>query len=222
MLKETGLSIKDDLIQYAKNELKEFQGKTVLNRPTGDFFYDSWTIKDDFKNTVWESILDTLTFSYGEARLIVLRPGESYMAHADIDDRYHLNIVGNNSFLIDIESQKMYPTLADGKWYEMEAGKIHVASNFGEISRVQLVIRKLLNRGQFKSSIRVVIRPSNKFQDYRYKFDNQISPWLNRMNNTNNMDNFEFIDDTVKFDLNSELVSELKNFDRNVFLITYE
>lgn len=222
MLKKTGLTVKNELILEAKKELIKFQGKIVINQPTGDFFYDPWVIKKEFKGTVWETILETLEFSYGEARLIVLEPGETYMAHADIDDRYHLNIVGNNSFLIDIEEQKMYPTVSDGSWYVMDAGKIHVASNFGEVSRVQLVVRKLLNRSQFDNSIRVVISPYKTLQDYRYKFDNLISPWLNKINNNNKMNNFQFEGDIVKFEIPSDLIPELESFDRNIFSITYE
>lgn len=222
MIVETKYSVDQHLIETAKKNLINFQGKTILNEPTGNFFYDPWVIKDQFKNTVWEEILSTLDFNYGEARLIILNPGESYMAHADIDDRYHLNLQGNNSFLIDILNQKMYPTVNDNKWYEMDAGRIHAATNYGEIFRAQLVVRKLLLSGTFTKSVHVSISPINDPYDYRYRFDNEISPWLNKMNKLNKIDNFQFKDELVEFDTDQETIFDMVKFDKNIFAITYE
>ena len=61
----------------------------VLNEPTNDFFYDPWKIKDNYKNTPFETVLSVLP-NHGEARIIKLTEGECYLAHADIDDRYHM------------------------------------------------------------------------------------------------------------------------------------
>lgn len=219
MISETEYVVSPELIHLAQQELKSFEGKAALNRPTGNFFYDPWIIKEKFRNTVWEDILNTLDFSYGEARVIVLNPGESYMAHADIDDRFHLNLQGNHSFLIDISDQKMYPTIADNKWYSMDAGKIHAATNYGEIFRAQLVVRKLLERGKLNSYVRITIVPTKNRADYRYQFDNIISPWLNRLNSRKKIDNFYFNEQQVDFDLSSDLLNELDNFDKEIFSI---
>lgn len=222
MIKETEYYVHAKFLHRAASEVINFDGKTALNQPTGHFFYDPWVIKDEYRNSIWETILNTLEFSYGEARLIVLQPGETYMAHADIDDRYHLNITGNNSFLIDISKQKMYSTIADGKWYEMDAGKIHSATNYGEVPRAQLVVRKLLKKGRFDKHVHVTISPSQHFHDYRYRFDNQISPWLNQINSLKKMDNFQYYGNRVEFDMDAECVPELNGFNRSIFNIVYE
>ena len=221
MLKETEYYVHFKFLNRAKDELINFDGKTALNQPTGNFFYDPWILKDEYRGSIWETILNTLDLPQGEARIIVLQPGETYMAHSDIDDRYHLNISGNNSFLIDIEKQKMFQTNSDGKWYEMDAGRIHAASNYGEIPRAQLVVRKLLKRGKLYDPVHVTISPSQSFHDYRYRFDNQISPWLNKINSEKKMDNFQFYGNRVEFDMERDLISELAIFNKSIFVITH-
>lgn len=222
MIIETAYVLDPKFIELAQQGLKEFEGKTALNQPTGDFFYDPWILKEQFKDTVWNDILSVLKVDYGEARIIILEPGESYMAHADIDDRFHLNLQGNNSFLIDISDQKMYPTIADSRWYEMDAGKIHAATNYGEIPRAQLVVRKLLTKNKLQRPIHVSIASAQELFDYRYKFDNNISPWLNRMNKLKKINNFKFNKEIVEFDTEEESIFDLVKFDKNVFAITYE
>lgn len=222
MIIETAYVLDPKFIELAQQGLKEFEGKTALNQPTGDFFYDPWILKEQFKDTVWNDILSVLKVDYGEARIIILEPGESYMAHADIDDRFHLNLQGNNSFLIDISDQKMYPTITDSRWYEMDAGKIHAATNYGEIPRAQLVVRKLLTKNKLQKPIHVSIASAQELFDYRYKFDNNISPWLNRMNKLKKINNFKFNKEIVEFDTEEESIFDLVKFDKNVFAITYE
>lgn len=222
MIKETSFYVHAKFLNLAKNESIHFDGKTSINSPTGDFFYDPWVIKEEYKGTVWETILNTLEVPYGEARIIILKPGESYMAHADVDDRYHLNLTGNNSFLIDISKEKMHPTISDGIWYRMYAGQIHAATNYGEIPRAQLVARKPLSRGKLYDPVHVTISPAGKSYDYRYQFDNHISPWLNRINRDKKMNNFVFRVDKVEFDLDKEVVGDLSSFNKNLFSITYE
>ena len=55
--------------------------KLSFNKPTKSFFYDPWVIKDEFKNTVWERLLEYLPNDIGEARVIVLQPGACYNSH---------------------------------------------------------------------------------------------------------------------------------------------
>ncbi len=222
MIRETDFIVDPKLIDLARKELINFQGKTALNEPTGNFFYDPWKLKDQFKNTVWQDILATLDVEHGEARIIILSPGESYMAHADIDDRYHLNLQGNNSFLVDISNQVMYPTVANNRWYDMDAGKIHAATNYGEIFRAQLVVRKLLSKGNLDRAVHVSITSAQNIFDYRYRFDNEISPWLNKMNKLNKINNFRFDNSLVEFDADEKLIFDLVNFNKDVFAITYE
>ena len=37
--------------------------KTPINEPTGSFFYDNWNIKEEYKNTPWATVLNTLPFA---------------------------------------------------------------------------------------------------------------------------------------------------------------
>ena len=112
----------------------------IFNEPTGDFFYDPWVIKDEYKHTVFDKLLSVLP-NIGQARLIKLECGDTYYAHADIDDRYHMSIQGNYSYLIDLDNNVMHSVPVDGCWYIMDAGKLHVASNFGEIYRYQFFLK---------------------------------------------------------------------------------
>ena len=44
-------------------------GKSVLNKPTNDFFYDTWEILPEYKGTVFDELLAPLE-NIGEARII--------------------------------------------------------------------------------------------------------------------------------------------------------
>lgn len=169
--------------------------KTQLNKPTGDFFYDAWQLKDEFKKPAIVDLFAQLG-SVGEARIIVLEPGESYCAHADIDDRYHLTLQGEHSYLYDLKNLKMYPTEADNTVYLMDAGRIHSAANLGYKSRIQLVIRKLLNQVTLQDPCKIKIIVNTPTYNLRYLFDNSFSIVLNRLNKQGCMNKFTKISDT--------------------------
>lgn len=195
--------------------------RLILNQPTGDFFYDPWTIKKEYIGTVWEKILTTLPGPIGEARIIRLIPGETYMAHADIDDRWHLNLSGERSYLIDLDNNKMHLLQKDQFWYKMSADKIHVAANFGSVNRLQLVVRELLSRTHSEDLISVTIEPNSKQFDYRYKFDNIISPYLNRANKNNLIRDFTFTKETVNFKICKSALEEFQKLLDDSFKVTY-
>ena len=151
MLASTHYTVSDTLLQQAILEIPEFETSIDLNYRTGNFFYDQWLVSDRFENTVWEEILNSLPTDIGQARLIKLKPEECYRSHADIDDRYHLSIISDNAYLVDLDDNAMYPTVVDGRWYLMDAGKRHSAINFSGQTRVQLVIRQLLIPGKIEN-----------------------------------------------------------------------
>ena len=186
-----------------------FYDKTILNKPIGDFFYDPWIIKDEYKGTMWEEILSTLPEQQGEARIIVMDPGTTYMAHSDIDDRWHLNLQGNESYLIDLDNLDMHCLQKDGYWYTMDAGRKHVASNFGSVDRIQLVVRQLLKPTVEKDLVEVTIKPTKEKFDYRYQFDKHISPWLNRSNKKGVMKDFAHDGSSVSFKVVKEALKDL-------------
>lgn len=217
MINQIGYSISPSQLQEACNTLPDIDFKFTLNTPTGNFFYDPWELKPEFKNTVWEEIFNSLPGDKGEARLIKLAPGTCYWAHADIDDRWHLSLINELSFLAELKSQKLHTTEL-GVWYEMNAGLLHSAVNFGEVDRVQLVVRKLLTPGTFKESTNIkIMMPS--LVNARYLFDQLYSPWLNYANRIGIIRDFSATSDSVSFNLNTEFVSDLEKLNDGNFTV---
>ena len=215
MLLKTTHSVSQSLLDFVSFDyLNEM--KTAINQPTGEFFYDPWVIKDEFRHTVFEKILNTLPSNIGEARIIVLESERCYTKHADIDDRYHLNLHGDEGYLIDLESNTMYHSLRDGYWYEMDAGILHTAASFGAHKRIQLVVRKLLNKNILIDPVDVSITLKDK--NSRYDFDNVLSAWLNRANKNGSISEFQYRDETIRFNIERNQLIELKNKCSNSFI----
>lgn len=209
MLSKTPFTVSNDQLVAAQQSIPKLDFKLSLNQPTGRFFYDPWEIKPEFKNTIWEELLNILPENIGEARLISLKYGTAYQSHSDIDDRYHLNIAGDNcSFLINIDTETMHPTFNDGCWYELNAGPRHSAVNFGYEVRVQLVVRKLLIENTLTNPVKVSLTSDT---DVRYLFDNTISPLLNRWNKTGVIAEFTQINNGVTLCIEREKLPLLKS-----------
>lgn len=190
MLRKTEYCVPSELLAETADFHWVDENKNRLNSPTGSFFYDPWVIADMYKGTVWEQILSTLPGPVGEARIMVLKPGTCYHLHADIDDRYHLNISGLNSYLIDFDTQEMHKLVKDGIWYDMNAGRLHSAANFDKTHRVQLVVRKLMHNTILPIRIRVS-SDGMGFDDARNTFDSILSPWLNNASKRNLVGDFK-------------------------------
>ena len=185
------------------------KGKHDLTVPSGDFFYDPWVLLEEYKNTVWESILNSLPIDTGQARIIVMESPSCYTQHADIDDRYHLNLSGDQDYLIDLDNQQMHKLVKDGVWYEMDAGRLHTAISVGEHIRMQLVVRKLLTRNVLNDSVSVKITAGGS--NPRYSFDNTMSVWLNRASKNKTISNFKQSEASVYFDVEQSSLEELKS-----------
>lgn len=228
MIKEIGKTlareVTDELLDYfnlvSHNEDSLNKSKTTINRPTGDFFYDPWEIDPDFKGSIYEKVLDSLDIEIGEARLIVMKPGTCYHSHADIDDRYHLNIQGQYSYLINLDQQQMYPTVPDGVWYTMDASPRHVAANFGSVDRIQLVVRQLLKRNILENPVNVNIMPNLGVEKPRFVMDDVLSPWLNRAVKKGILNNFKTDLKQIWFDIEYKYLSELITIVPDGFIIT--
>lgn len=211
MLTPTKHTIDTSLFKEACRELPTSGMKTTINQPSGDFFYDPWVLKDEYKGTVWEKIYDSLPVTKGEARIIILDPNQCYQIHADIDDRYHLNILGDNSYLIDLVRETMYPLAQDGIWYDMDAGFLHTATNFGRRARVQLVVRKLLKNNKLINPVEVNISTEMSNPNHaRFLFDNTLSPWFNEANKHGFINNFSYGAVTVTFNIEQEKLESFK------------
>lgn len=195
MLTRTEYQITQLMMDQMIDSLPTVDHRVTLNQPTSDFFYDAWEIKPEFKNTVWEEILSTLP-DHGEARIIKLKEGECYTIHADIDDRWHLNISGENSYLVDLMTKTMYPTINHTSWFLMNTGILHSAVNFGNKDRYQLVVRKLLNKNSLSESVTITI---DNIAEQRYLIDQIVSPWLNYTNKNSLISNFKFVNNSISF-----------------------
>jgi len=194
-------------------------GKHDLTQQTGDFFYDPWELKQEYKDTVWEEIWCSLPGDTGQARIIVLESPSCYTQHADIDDRYHLNLFGDESYLIDLENTQMYKLVQDSIWYEMDAGRLHSAINIGEHMRMQLVVRKLLKQNVLTNPTEVTISAAGN--NPRYHFDNKLSPWLNRANKRGIINSFQRDGGTVYFNIEHNCIFELQNIMPKEFIFEY-
>lgn len=212
MLTKLNYTVSQKLLQEAEANLPSEDFRYTINEPTGNFFYDSWLIKKEFQGTVWQKILDTLPFTVGEARIIVLKNGSCYQSHGDIDDRYHLNICGQYSYIINLETEIMYPLSADGIWYEMDAGPRHSAANFGNQDRIQLVVRKLLTRNKLQNPVSIKMSYAGLDKHgVRFAFDDILSPWLNRANKLGLITDFSYDHNDVRFKLEKTKLNELEN-----------
>lgn len=211
------------LIEQALKEHPVTSEAIVLNEPTGDFFYDKWKIKDLYKDTIWEQVLDSLPMSIGQARIIKLGSGESYMAHADIDNRWHLNLTGEQAYLIDLDNKVMHECTRDNRWAYMDASRIHAATNYGSIPRLQLVVREpLRNSQQPIDLVSISIEPAYEQHDFRYKFDKIFSPFLNHANQKYKLADFAYTTFSLTFKLERELLEEFKQLITPEFKVTYE
>lgn len=211
MFNNTPYIVDSNLILEALNAVPDFDFRMSLNEPSGLFFYDAWNIKPAFKNSVWDNLLSAIPEPIGEARIIKLDPGTCYRSHADIDDRWHLSIIAEKSYVVNLDTEKMYPQVVDNQWHYFEAGGRHSAVNFGSKPRIQLVVRKLLNRGTgITAPVTVSITLKNIVEDRRFIFDDIVSPWLNVHSKMNLIDNFQYKDLEATFVTDASIVPNLE------------
>lgn len=209
-----------DVIDDAVETVIHSQGKFDISLPTGDPFYDPWELKEEYKGGAWEIIWNSLPTVFGQARVISLDSPSCYTQHADIDDRYHLNLFGDQSYLIDLENKHMFKLEKDGVWYEMNAGILHTAINIGEHKRLQLVVRKLLKRNVLKSPKAVSITVGG--ENPRYHFDNVLSSWLNHASKIGTITNFKREELKIDFDVEDSIIDELTKIIPNDFKLEVE
>lgn len=204
MIQNTKYTVSLDDIAGVMGDVYDI-GKFNISEQTGSFFYDPWQLKPEFLGTAWETIWNSLPDPKGQGRIIILESPSCYTSHADIDNRWHLNLCGDEAYLIDLEKEEMFKTVLDGKWYDMDAGVPHTAMNIGAEIRAQLVVRKLLPKNIINDPKRV--RISGVEGNVRYAFDKHLSPWLNRAaNNTKIISNVKVVKQGIEFDIEKGLV----------------
>jgi hypothetical protein len=212
MLTKTHYTADPKLFQEALYSLPEDGMKTTINEPTGNFFYEPWVLKAEYKGTVWETLYNSLPEAKGEARIIILDPGSCYQIHADIDNRYHLNISGEECYLIDLVRDQMQLLEQDGIWYNMDAGILHTATNFGRRHRVQLVVRHLLKKNKLENPVEVSLSTTiANTNDARFIFDSHVSPLLNEANQLGFINNFVQSTVSIKFNIEKGKLESFKH-----------
>jgi uncharacterized cupin superfamily protein len=165
-----------DLLQVQRDLPHDPHRTSTLAGPiahrTGDAYYDEWLLDDRYRGTELGRLWDTLDRP-GQARVIMQPPGRAYMAHADVDDRYHINLTGSESYLIDLDQGRLHPCRADGRVYRFQASMAHTAANFGNEHRAQLVIKQRLAHNTLTDPVPTMVRLRNR-RDYhqgRYGYD---------------------------------------------------
>lgn len=200
--------IKDSLLSLPSQE----SGKQTINQPTGNFFYDPWEIKPEYKGTAWERLLNSLGVTHGEARVITLESKTNYVSHSDIDDRYHLNLSGVNCYLIDLDTDTMYKVNTDKIWYLMDTSKLHTAANFGNRYRHQLVVRNLLTKHILINPVTIrVISTINDLDEARFAFDHSLSSLLNIASKQGLITDFELTKDGPQFKCEKTFLNSIRN-----------
>ena len=220
MLSRTKFQVSIDVINRLAHSYLGAEKKISISKPTGDFFYNSWTLKEEFSSPDWQIIWNSLPINKGEARIIVMDSPSCYTKHADIDDRYHLNLFGDEDYLIDFDNKNLYKIVKDGIWYEMDAGKLHTAISVGRYQRAQLVVRKLLIKNKLKSPRKVFLKGYGEYS--RYEFDINLSPWLNKANKQGIISNFKVDDGIIMFDVEDYCIKSLLDIIPINFEIKYE
>jgi len=207
MIQNTKYTVSLDDIAGVMGDVYDI-GKFDISEQTGSFFYDPWELKQEFLGTPWETIWNSLPDPKGQGRIIILESPSCYTSHADIDNRWHLNLCGDEAYLIDLEKEKMFKTVLDGKWYDMDAGVPHTAMNIGAHIRAQLVVRKLLPKNIINDPQRVRIVGIKG--NVRYHFDKHLSPWLNKAaNNQKIISNVKVVKQGIEFDIEAGLVNQI-------------
>lgn len=154
-----------------------FDKRLPLNVTEGPLFSGPYRIKEEFQNTPLGDVLESLG-PIGEARLLKLSSAESYTAHSDPDDRYHLAIITNPyCYLQDLTNQKIYHIPADGQVWKMDTGQIHVATNFGGRDRIHLNIRVPLPAFKYPG---VLLSMEGGEYDWKQELHISFMSYLNR------------------------------------------
>ena len=220
MFYTTNYKITNFQLEKAQLAIPNIEFRLPINQPTGNFFYDPWIIKDEFKDTIWEDILNSIPELKGEARIIKLDPGMCYRSHADIDDRWHLSLKGEKSFIIDLEKEHMHPTIPDTTWHVIDTSTRHSAVNFGHVPRLQLVVRQLLIKNVLLNPKHISLTLKKIVDDRRFIFDDVVSPELNRLNKAGLITDFQYEEFEVKMCIEEREIDNLQSTISSHFNLT--
>jgi len=174
------------------NSLGDFGKSLLLNDCKGKLLSGPYETKPEFQNTPLGDVLASID-NPGEARLLRLTPSETYSAHADPDDRFHVAIITNPfAYLLDFTNEKFYHLPADGSLWYMDAGVVHIAANFGPRDRIHLNIRIPLPGF---TSPGYSLKLSGGDYDWKQESYIEIMTFFNRAIKSGNITGFEKVND---------------------------
>jgi hypothetical protein len=213
--------ITDTGIIISNEDMEELQDLFLLdpsnnipcsNDSKGDRYYREMELFDKYKGTVVERYVKSLNRKLSKVCVIIQEPGDTYPIHADIDDRFHLNLQSDNAYFIDFKTNISIPIETDRKVYLMNTGGLHSAVNFGLKRRLQIGATISLEYHNLKSPMSVNIHYNGKNKNYDYFYNFYVMPWLNLANKNKLINNYVKPKDSNLFvDIEEEQLESLKN-----------
>ena len=186
--------------------------KLDLNLPTGNFYYDPWQLKPQYEHTEVARVLDLLA-PVGQVKIVSIPPGQCYLAHSDVEDRYHVTLQSEHSYVLDITQQQSYECRVDNRVYLMNTAQLHTVMNAGYVPRIQLVIRRLLTRHTLQDPIHIHIEATEAPHNLRQQWDNHILVWCNLAHKQGIMTDFDPMNSEarVQFRMESDHLDSLRS-----------
>ena len=185
--------------------------KLDINQSTGEFFYNAWQLKPEYEHTEVARVLNQLG-PVGQAKIVSIPPGQCYLAHSDVEDRYHVTLQSDQCLVMDLSNHEQYPCVVDNRVYHMDTARLHTVVNAGYLPRIQLVVRQLLTRPKLINPVRVHIEATEAPYNLRQLWDQSILVWCNLANKKGVMNNFDPRDQEAElhFDLESTHLDSLR------------
>ena len=113
--------------------------------------------------------------------------------------------------MIDLTHGQLHRLKQDGIWYDMDAGLLHTAANFGRHTRIQLVVRKLLKQNNLQNPVEVNLSTTiANTDDARFVFDNTLSPWFNEANKLGFINGFSHSPISIKFNIEQDKIDSFR------------
>ena len=186
--------------------------KLDINLPTGEFYYDPWQLKPEYEHTAVAQLLHQLA-PVGQAKIVSIPPGQCYLAHSDVEDRYHVTLQSEHSYVLDITHQQQYACVADDRVYHMNTAQLHTVMNAGYVPRIQLVVRQLLTRHTLVNPVHVHIEATEAPYNLRQQWDQHILVWCNLANKQGVMTDFDPMNSEaqVQFRMERDQVDSLRS-----------
>ena len=190
-----------------------------IHTHTDDFYYGERHLLPQYKNTELERLWNTLDRP-GECQVMVMDSGRCYRSHCDVDNRWQFALSSDESFIVDIENQHLWPTRADGRLYYLNTTFPHSAANFSYSPRFQLIFRQRLQRNCLINPVKIWMHHASSDTEHknhsRYCWDKRVQSWLNcNINQTHTVDCFEgdigsaTSDIAIMFDVEASVVPEV-------------